>query len=203
MTDTTPSNRRHLFVGLVVLFAAFAIQIVAMGSYVFLALELRNDIARFGWGNVPADRVGGYVWLAEHIWPILFATSVLAFIAAIFLFYQAGKILTHLGLKQHFGPTLTAWSLLIPLYCFYRPWAGLGEVRNTLLDIRRERHLPPSGIKGPNGATVFYAISFYVYMLADRLMDRYADRLLASGPVSTDAAANLYLDKMSELFFMA
>jgi hypothetical protein len=204
MTDTpTQNNYRHLFGGIIVVFAAFAVQIIAMGAYIFLALELQNDIIRFGLDNVPADRLGGYIWLSQYIWPILFIASVVAFIAAMLLFYQAGKTLVFLGVKQYFGPTLTAWGLLIPFYCVYRPWAGLGEVRNTLSDARRERRIPPSGVRGANGETIFYAISFYAYMLTDRFIDRYADRLLASDPVNSSATANLYLDKMSELLFIA
>jgi hypothetical protein len=183
----------------VVAVLAFFFEIVMMIGYAALASSTKDAIAEFGWGNVPPERLQPFIQASNAFGPIIVFCILVSGGGTMLLFYFAARSLRREGIKQYFGPALTAWSLLIPFYGFYRPWAGLGEVRNTLRQARREGRLPLAGIRGANAATVFYAIMVGLYSLASKIIELAADRLSNSDNINGAAAFNSYLDELAGL----
>jgi len=194
-------NYRLALAAFVIGLAAFVFEAIVTIAYIGLIQSTQDAVTEFGWGNVPPERLEPFIRLSGAMGPLLIGCVLVASIATMFLFYFAARSLRREGIKQHFGPALTAWSSLIPFYNFYRPWAGLGEVRNSLRQARREGKLPAAGIRGANAATVFYAIATVIYGIAQQGIGGYAGNIADSSDTINDAAQfNAFLGKLSGLF---
>jgi hypothetical protein len=194
-------NYRRARAAFLIAVVAFSIELLTMAAYVYLIYSAQSAIADFGWGNVPPSRLSEFIWLSGAMEPILIGCVIVSGIATMFLFYFAALSLQREGVKQYFGPALTAWSVLIPFYGLYRPWAGLGEVRNTLLAARAERRLPAAGIRGANAATVFYAIMIVIYSVSEEGVGKYASDIMATSDDAGGAEQfNSYVENLSGLF---
>ncbi len=194
-------NYRCALAAFLVAVVAFSIGTLSKIVYLFLVHGALNTITEFAWGHIPPERLNAFIWLSEAMGPILIGCFLVSGIATMVLFYFAALSLRRVGMKQYFGPALTAWSLIIPFYSLYRPWAGLGEVRNTLAQAQREQRLPAAGITGANAATVFYAIMMVIYSVAGYVLGIYADQISASSGNLTGAAGfTSYLNEMFNLF---
>jgi hypothetical protein len=156
---------------------SFLFEDLVIASYIYLIHTTKDVIAEFGWGHVPASRLSAFLWLSHNLRTLLLVGINVGGLATLFLFYFTARAVPCLGVKQNFRPWLTALSVLIPFYSIYRPWAGLGEVRNTLTEARRAQRLPASGIQGTNEATVVYAITLLGCGVVDYALAIYALQL--------------------------
>jgi hypothetical protein len=186
--------------GFVAWFVGLSSQIVLMISYVVLSYSAQDSIRQFGWGRVPPERLSAFVWLSDNLSALDVTTFLVTGASALFLMYRVALILRTLELQQYFGPGLTTLSIFIPFYSFYRPWAGLGEVRNTLTDAIRERRLPEAGIRGANAPTVVYAISVFSFVLADKMLGNAANQMIPKQEFKSAAPYLAFLDQMSTIF---
>lgn len=194
-TDTPIKAAFWIFVGL------YAAQMVLSLTYVFYCYGLLRDVHYFGWGKVPPTSMKGFLWLSDNLeWmaTVLSYSSVVVFAV---LVYQTATLLDRLGVAQHLGPGMTTGSLFIPFYNFYRPWAGLGEVANTLEVTVTRRNIPFIGIRGANVGTVVLAISIYSFALFEKFIGLYAADM-AKRPSGTEAAGIAYLTDASFIFIV-
>src|SRR5262249_53259052 len=159
---------------------------------IFVCLAFgRRGPSRVWLGRVPRERFPAVLLAARPFQGITIGLLITWGIACLVLIDRAARSLRILGVRQYFGPGLTVWSVFIPFYCLYRPWAGLGEVRNTLSNARRERRLPPAGIRGANSPTVFYGIAVFAYLTADKIAGRYADMVVTAPRNANEFHANI------------
>ena len=195
-------NYRRALAAFLVAVIAFSIEILAKAVYLFLIYGVQNAVTEFGWGHVPRARLSAFIWLSRAMGPTLIGSAVVAGIATMILFYFAALSLRRQGIKQHFGPALTAWSVLIPVYSLYRPWAGLGEVRNTLAQARQEHRLPAAGITGANAATVFLAVAVILYGVVGSAVGVFNTSHIsaASGNLTGVERFNFVLSTLFDLF---
>ena len=201
MNDSAKRKHYRFMLGtFVTVVVVFGIQILLMATYVFLNYSTQGALSQYGWGNVPPENLSAFIWFSDHIEAMLLVGVVLGLAAFLLLIYRAAKTLSILEVKQNFGAGLTVGSLFIPFLCFYRPWAGLGEVRNTLRDTLSERRLPDAGITGANGETVIYAIAFFVYATIDKVIAVWAFSLVPKEEINNGTEFHVYLERVSNLF---
>jgi hypothetical protein len=197
--DVQRNYRRALAMFLVVVIA-ISIEILTEVVYLFLISGAQNAVTEFAWGHVPRARLSAFIWLSRAVGPILIGSLLVRSIATMILFYFAALSLRGRGIKQYFGPALTAWSLLIPFYSLYRPWAGLGEVRNTLAQARQEHRLPAAGITGANAATVLLAVTFVLYGLGGGAVGVFQKISASSGNLTGAARFTFLLNTLIDSF---
>jgi hypothetical protein len=202
MSSEQQKNHRFILAGFSIWLAGLAAQIAIIGVYVVLIRSVQAAIHEFGWGNVPPERLSTFLWLSDNLVVLTVTPVVIATAAGLFVIYRLALILRSLKVEQHFGPGLTVGSMFIPFYSFYRPWAGLGEVRNTLTIARREGRLAEKGIRGANAATVVYGVSVFAYLAVMRLLDKEADLATPKGEFSGAAHYLAFLDQISAMFMV-
>jgi hypothetical protein len=201
MNDSAKHKHYRFMLGtFVTVVVVLGIQILLKATYILLIYSTQGAFSQYGWGNVPPENLSAFIWFSEHLEAMLLAGFVLVTPAILLLVYRAAKTLSILEVKQNFGPGLTVLSLFIPFYSFYRPWAGLGEVRNTLLDTLREHRAPEAGITGANGETVIYAIALFAYMAFEKIVGRMAEGLVPKEEIKNGTEFNIYLEGVSNLF---
>jgi hypothetical protein len=201
MSDSEKRKHYRLMLGTFVAFViVFGLQILLIATYTFLIYSTQGFLSQYGWGKIPPGNLTAFFWLSEHIGELSLIGLILGTVVSLLLVYRAAKTLSVLKVKQNFGPGLTVLSLFIPFYCFYRPWAGLGEVRNTLLDTLREHRVPEAGITGANGETVIYAIALFAYMAFEKTIGRMAEGLVPKEEFKNGTEFNVYLEGVSNLF---
>jgi len=188
---TARANYRVACIAFAILLCALVAQILVIVGYLYVSRSADEALREFGWGRVPRERFAAFLWASRHFQVITIALLITWGIACLVLIDRAARSLRILGVRQYFGPGLTVWSVFIPFYCLYRPWAGLGEVRNTLSNARRERRLPPAGIRGANSPTVFYGIAVFAYLTADKIAGRYADMVVTAPRNANEFHANI------------
>jgi hypothetical protein len=92
---------------------AFSIRIYVVLIYLFLIPGARNAVTEFGWGHVPPEKLGGFIFLSNAMEPIEIGCGLVSLIATMILFYFAARSLRR-EVMQHFSPAITALGLLIP-----------------------------------------------------------------------------------------
>lgn len=152
----------------------YAAQMLLSITYVFYCYGLLTDIHHFGWGKVPNANLKGFLWVSDNLEWISTTIAYSSVVVFAFLIYQTASVLERLGVNKHLGTGMTTASLFIPFYNFYRPWAGIGEVSNTLDAAVARRSIPFIGIRGANTSTVILALAIYTYALVEKFFGVYA-----------------------------
>jgi hypothetical protein len=194
-------NLRKLKVAIAAVTAGLSVYVITEVAYWFVIAGLIADLNQYGWGHVPVANLNPFTWMSENLQYFLVIGVILYFFAFIYLMYQTAATLDHLRVSKHLNPTMTALSIFIPFYCLYRPWAGLGEVRNTLAAAISRGSIPFEGVRGANGSTVFFSICTALCLVAQHAsqigIERFGDR-----PMNSTSAATSQLADISFVFLI-
>lgn len=196
-----PRTESPIRVAFWLLIATYAIQLFFSVAFTVYSYGVLSDIGRFGWGKVPNENLRAYIWLGENIPPVSTFLSYLTVVLFVYLVYQTAALLDRLAVKKHLSSGMTAVSLFIPIYTFYRPWAGLGEVANTLAATEARSTIPYEGERGTNVGTVVLALAIYGYALAEKLLGVHiAD--IEKRDSSSEAASISIINDIASLFLL-
>jgi hypothetical protein len=201
MGHKMPRTETPIKVSFWIFVSLYAALMLLSVTYVFYCYGLLTDLHYFGWGRVPSANMKGFMWLSDNLEWIATALSYSSVAAFTYLVYQTAAILERLGVNKHLSTAMTTASLFIPFYTFYRPWAGLGEVANTLDAAVSRRSIPFLGIRGTNARTVVLALIVYAYAISEKVIGLYTAEM-AKRQLGTEPAAVSFLTDISFIFIV-
>jgi hypothetical protein len=196
-----PRTTRPLEVTFWVFIGAYIFNTALELIYVVYAIGASTDISTYGYGHVPTERLRTFVSLSDALPTVTAVVGYASVVVFVVLVYQTAVVPSRLGTKFVLSPVMTTVSLFIPLYNFYRPWAGLGEVINTLRSALATRAVPLKGIRGANAFTVTLALASYSFLIFQKIIGKSAEATGASKVADQTSALRL-LGELSNLFLV-
>jgi hypothetical protein len=187
-----PDNYAKLRVGIIVLIVVQAAMLVYSAILIYLSSNLQSTVNQYGFGQAPPAKVETFVGYLSWSDFVGYASAIISVMAIIFSIFQTSKSLGYLGISQHFSPGPTAFTFLIPFVCFYYPWAGLSEVRNTLKTGVAFSHLPREGMRGIEPFTFFYGLITFAYIVVNELVETAGKQLALKSPNDLQSFNDLF-----------
>lgn len=101
--------------------------------------RLRDDIAVYGWGNVPEERLTVFIFYEKYAPVLDYAPLILVGLAFLVAMGYARRVARAAGVEFAYSYRWTVIALFIPILNIVRPWLGFAEIRRAVMNAAEGR----------------------------------------------------------------
>jgi hypothetical protein len=172
---------------------AAAIALFAQALAIWGNRGLRDDVTRYGWGNVPEENLAIFSFLDRYSLIFDYLPSIFFCLGFLIAMGYARRIAQAAGVRFGYSYGWTVGTLFIPLINLVRPWLGFAEIRRAVLATAREGRPTTEGQISLLTLVLGLAIAFNMGL--NRVLDEGLKQLAV--PETADAFYP-YMDQMDQ-----